>query len=242
MGDGLDQNAADLKKSIITPNAFGVVLDIGAGAAFSNLPHSFLNHLILNGISGHGHAAKYLDRQAVSKYIALEPNALMHKYIRDNANLSGFQESDGTLLILACGAEDIDSIVLSLNNAPVGKTETTIQVDTIISILTLCTVPSPQKTIENLVNYLLHPGGKFLIFEHVRSRRSDVAWWQTVLSPIWSLFFDGCKLNRPTDIWISEMKREDESSIWREASIWSYGDEPEEDNMLYHQLGRFVKN
>lgn len=31
MGEGIDQNTADLKATLITPNASGIVLDVGAG-------------------------------------------------------------------------------------------------------------------------------------------------------------------------------------------------------------------
>ena len=33
-GDGIDQNSKDVKKHLITPNAYGSVLDIGAGSRF----------------------------------------------------------------------------------------------------------------------------------------------------------------------------------------------------------------
>ena len=35
MGPGIDENIAGIKKSLITPNASGVVLDIGAGRRYS---------------------------------------------------------------------------------------------------------------------------------------------------------------------------------------------------------------
>ncbi|KAF9552172.1 hypothetical protein CPC08DRAFT_714857 [Agrocybe pediades] len=218
MGEGLDQNRGELKRSIITAYASGVVLEIGAG---------------------NGHSVNYLDRKVVSQYIALEPNPLMQENIRKRANASGFHESDGSLIILSCGAEEIDSILTCLRTAD--TTGAAAQVDTILSVLTLCTVPSPQKTIDGLAKFILRPGGQFIFYEHTRSKLSDVAWWQKVWSPFWSVIFDGCKLDRPTDLWVNEVKDEEGNSLWREGKAWSEEGELEEDNMLNHRLGRFVK-
>jgi hypothetical protein len=79
----------------------------------------------------------------------------MHRHIRASANGAGFTEEDGTLVILSCGAEDVSSILEAL-----GATEP--PVDTIVSVLTLCSVPSPERTIRNLVRDILRPGGQFL--------------------------------------------------------------------------------
>ncbi|KAJ3488074.1 hypothetical protein NLJ89_g11653 [Agrocybe chaxingu] len=73
-GDGVDTGGKEVKEGLITPNAYGVVLDIGAG---------------------HGHTVRYLDRARVGHYVALEPNELMHQHIRAQANAAGYHESDG---------------------------------------------------------------------------------------------------------------------------------------------------
>lgn len=36
-GDGVDGNNSELKKTLITPNAYGIVLDIGAGTYISEI-------------------------------------------------------------------------------------------------------------------------------------------------------------------------------------------------------------
>ena len=125
--------------------------------------------------TGHGHSVLYLNRAVVNKYIAVEPNALMHPHIRSNASKTGFHESDGSLVILSHGAEDTKSILQFLHDAT-GVPDT--QVDTLISVRTLCTVPAPQKTLADLVGDVLKPGGHFIMYEHVRSKLEDVAWWQ----------------------------------------------------------------
>jgi hypothetical protein len=176
---------------------------------------------------GHGHTVKYLDREKVSRYIALEPNTFMHQEIRKLCNAEGFTESDGSLLVLSCGAEDISSVLTELQEPN--------SVDTLISILTLCSVPEPEQTLSALVRYVLKPGGTLLFYEHVLSPRDDVAWWQRFWSPVWGLAFDGCKLNRPTHLCIESMRG------WSGGDWWVNEGEDEE-SLLLHCSGKFVKS
>ncbi|KAF8063241.1 hypothetical protein FPV67DRAFT_1629725 [Lyophyllum atratum] len=213
-GDGVDGNSREAKQLLITPHAYGVVLDIGAG---------------------HGHTVHYLDKGRVTKYVALEPNVLMHPYIRSAANEAGYHESNGTLLILSCGAEHAASIVSSISGDPNAQ-----PVDTLISILTFCTIPSPEHTLASILGKVLKPGGQLLFYEHVLSRRADVAWWQKFWTPIWALAFDGCKMNRPTDLWIKHITDDEDESIWAEQSMWGKKGESEE-NLFHHSSGRMVK-
>ena len=168
----------------------------------------------------------YLDPTKVTKYIALEPNKLMHTEIRALAASKGFTEEAGTLLVVPYGAEDI-SLVLSALGGPRS-------VDTLISILTLCSIPEPERTLAALVEDVLKPGGTFLFYEHVLSPREDVAWWQRFWTPLWKCAFDGCCLDRPTHVWIGKM------DAWEEASVWGKPDEPEE-HLFWHRVGKFVK-
>ncbi|KAF9481493.1 hypothetical protein BDN70DRAFT_876286 [Pholiota conissans] len=225
-GDGVDGNAKDAKDTLISPYASGVVLDIGAG---------------------HGHTVRYLDRARVSRYIALEPNALMHPHIRAQADDAGFHEADGTLIILSCGAEDTKAILSTL--ALASPTENNSQpsaapVDTIVSILTLCTVPDPERTVANMVRDVLKPGGQFLMYEHVLSARSDVAWWQRFWAPLWSVGFDGCRMDRASDVLMRNLKLKDEDGknvgAWREMRLWRKEGEDEE-NLFFHSIGRFIR-
>jgi len=205
-GDGIDEGGGSVKRALITQHAHGVVLDLGAG---------------------HGHTTKYLDTTKVTKYIALEPNVLMHDRIRVMAADRGFTEDAGTLVLLGCGAEDIERIIDATGGAPHG-------VDTLISVLVLCSVPSPQSTISALCENILKPGGQLLFYEHVQSHRADVAWWQGVWTPIWKTAFGGCRLDRPTHLWIQEWKG------WSESRVWGKEDEPEE-HLFWHQAGRCVR-
>lgn len=175
---------------------------------------------------GYGHTARYLDHAKVTKYIALEPNELMHSEIRQRANAAGWTEGEGTLVILPYGAEDVATIMSALEGPH--------SVDTIISILSLCSVPDPKKTICMLVDLVLRPGGQLLFYEHVLSPRVDVRWWQQFWTPLWRHAMDGCCLDRPTHEWIKQM------DVWSKGELWGLPDESEE-HLWWHRVGKFVK-
>ncbi|KAL0581294.1 hypothetical protein V5O48_000777 [Marasmius crinis-equi] len=214
--EGTNEGGRKVKETLITPHAKGVVLDLGAG---------------------HGHTVDFLDREKVTTYVALEPNKDMHPLIRQRANTAGYLESDGSLVVLSCFAQDTSTIlnIIDRGSHPV---------DTIISVLTMCTIPSPQRTMTQLVRDVLKPGGEFLFYEHVLSPRSDVAWWQRFWAPVWCLLFDGCRMDRPSHVLVEGMRNVDsngkEVSIWREGESWGKPEESEE-NLWWHQQGRFVK-
>lgn len=227
-GEGGDVWARPDKTKLITPHATGVVLDLGSGTCILNIPTA--RWLILY-YSGHGHTANYLDRTKVTKYVAVEPNTLMHPDIRVKAQAAGFSEADGSLLILSCGAEEVASIMSAVH----------VPVDTLISVLTLCTIPAPQQTLRALVEQGLVSGGEFLFDEHVLSPRADVAWWQKFWTPVWTHVFDGCNLDRPTTLWIEKLVDDNGESFWAEGSIWNPSDQSDEEKLFWRQLGRFVK-
>lgn len=183
----------------------------------------------------------------------------MHPYIRTTAAQAGFTEdsSEHTLLLLPYGAEQTSLILSALGGQ---------QVDTITSILALCSVPPsppastssisttsasdkpyPKTIIRDMITQLLVPGGTFLFFEHVLNRHPDVARIQRIWSPYWSMVFDGCMLDRPTDIWVrelgivgSEFAGEGGEPVWSEGETEGIEGESELHN-FWHQMGRFVK-
>lgn len=82
-----------------------------------------------------------------------------------------------------------------------------------------------------------------MFYEHVLSPKKEVEWWQRLWAPLWSVVFDGCRLDRPTHLLVERMgvvgnvvKGEE---VWQEGNVW--GIEGEEDNLFWHQVGRFVK-
>ncbi|KAJ7449570.1 hypothetical protein FB451DRAFT_1343134 [Mycena latifolia] len=212
-----DEGARPTKLALISPHATGVVMDIGAGL---------------------GHSIDYFDRSMVKVYIALEPNALMHEALRARAAAAGFREADGSLLIIQCGMEDPAKIRAHLDAAG-------LRVNTMLSVMTFCSIPDPQRTLTQLVRELLEPGGRLLFYEHVLSPRADVAWWQRFWTPVWKIGFDGCCLDRPTHLWIEAIKDVgaggESVSMWSEQAVWGKEGEPEE-HLFWHRVGRFVKH
>lgn len=68
--------------------------------------------------------------------------------------------------------------------------------DTVVSTLTLCSIPKVSMSLQELYR-VLKPGGRFLFLEHGRSPDHSVRWWQDWLTPYWRKVGDGCHLNRP---------------------------------------------
>ncbi len=197
----------------------------------------------------------------------------MHGTLRKKAREAGFVEEEGTFLLVGLPAEDVAGVIRALDDwataykeqhrralsmSPGGQ----MQVDTLVSILTLCSIPSPTRTLRALVRDVLAPGGQLLFFEHVRSPRADVAWWQDALAPVWRHFFDGCVIGldgvgvireagwaRP-DCVLSSFSGDGEEAE-REARVWGEDgwasmevwvkDGEEEESMFWHQAGRCVK-
>lgn len=70
------------------------------------------------------------------------------------------------------------------------------QFDTVVSTLTLCSIPDVVHALGE-VRRVLKPGGQFLFLEHGLAPDAAVARWQNRLAPIWKPIGGGCHLNRP---------------------------------------------
>ncbi|KAJ1941486.1 hypothetical protein GGF37_003531 [Kickxella alabastrina] len=188
----------------------GSVLEIGPGFGESM-------DLIPNG--------RVPGSRAVSRFIAVEPNAFFHDKLAHNSQAAGFAvrydphtcpqaeefnaaagNSKLPVLTIVNGTLDNSLSIPEavLNNAPY---------DFIASSMVLCSVNSIEDNVQTIFN-LLAPGGKFVFIEHVRhtdeadhscpgyERGSlDLRLWkmvQSVVTPVWSLFTGNCHLNRDT--------------------------------------------
>jgi SAM-dependent methyltransferase len=129
----------------------GVVLDIGPGLGYwvdlyaradvpINEPDGGARH---RGAKGKG----------ITKVYGVEPNAEAHVGLSQRIKAAGL---DGVYEILPVGIEDI------ANETAIKKGS----VDAIVSLLCLCSIPSPSRNIAELYTYL-KPGGRWYFYEHV---------------------------------------------------------------------------
>lgn len=70
--------------------------------------------------------------------------------------------------------------------------------DTVIMCLVLCTIPDPQRALQEAYR-VLKPDGRLLFLEHVRAPKAWVAHCQDWVDPVWKHLGCGCHLNRDTE-------------------------------------------
>ncbi|KAJ3076972.1 hypothetical protein HDU98_010266 [Podochytrium sp. JEL0797] len=190
-GEGVNEGNKDVRAILITPNAHGLVLDIGAG---------------------HGHTLQMLNKNAVKKYIAVEPNVDMHPFIVKEGEKAGIPVE-----ILSCGVHDLPP---------------SLRVDTIICVLTLCSVGNVESAAAILYR-ALNPSGCLIAFEHVKSKNKETQWWQRFWEPVWSLLFDRCRLTQDSLDILQNFE-------WKSAEVqMKEGDEAT--SLFVHEQGVFWK-
>ena len=101
----------------------------------------------------------------------------MHPSIEEAARAAGFNKDDGTLLLIGEPAEATFAIQAALRtwtskfphlrtHSGKGSEESGSynkeQVDTLVCILTICSIPDPPHTMRSLVSRVLAPGGQLL--------------------------------------------------------------------------------
>ena len=69
--------------------------------------------------------------------------------------------------------------------------------DTAVATLVFCTIPDPQKAIDE-IQRVCRPNSSILLFEHVKMNQSLLGKTQDILTPVWKRVCDGCHLNRNT--------------------------------------------
>jgi len=117
-----------------------------------------------------------------TKVFALEPSAPMMKKAQES------MPEKADIQLLNAGIDD--KMVLE-NISPES-------LDAIVCTLVLCTVPNLNNALERCL-HLLKPGGKMLVFEHIKARSNKWAKVQQAATPLWKVLAEGCHLNRATD-------------------------------------------
>ena len=135
----------------------GAVLEIGPGAG-ANL--------------------RYLARADV-RWVGVEPNPFMKKYLQEEAARLGTQ-----IEIRSGTAESLPAADSSQ--------------DAVIATLVLCCVKDQRISLKEVLR-VLKPGGKFLFIEHVAAPRSTrLRLIQNLVTPVWKQLGDNCHPNRET--------------------------------------------
>ncbi|UPL02362.1 hypothetical protein LCI18_013296 [Fusarium solani-melongenae] len=156
------------------PPIDGVILEIGAG---SGMWTQVLADVIKK--------TKPTSEKSSSKIYGVEPNPISAAALKRRVDETGLV---GTYEVLPFGIQDL-------------KHETSIgpgSVDCIITIQCLCSIPEPEKNIRLLYDYL-KPGGRWYVYEHVKSEQGTVIQLIQRLTNIpWEYLVGSCKLCRPT--------------------------------------------
>lgn len=94
--------------------------------------------------------------------------------------------------------------------------------DTVVATLVFCSIPNPDKAIEEVYR-VLKPGGKFLLLEHVRRNTPVAGRLLDVITPLWKHVAGGCHLNRDPSTHLNEVgfKVESVTILWRGlGKVW----------------------
>lgn len=179
------------------------------------------------------------NNSAITKIYGVEPNVGMHAELRASAVKAGLGD---VYEIIGCGAEELST------KGGIQKES----IDTVITVQCLCSIPTPEKIIKELYP-LLKSGGKWLVYEHVKTKYQDelVGYWQGKPDPlpdeagkwlmslgavnmIWPHFFNGCDIQRPTDEWLLQ------AGEWQEVKLRAGEGEGKYDTVP-HVIGHLVK-
>ncbi|KAM0698632.1 hypothetical protein Q7P36_002099 [Cladosporium allicinum] len=138
---------------------------------------------------------------SITKIYGVEPNVGLHAELRANAVKAGLGD---VYEVIGCGAEELGT----KGGVQQGS------VDTIVTVQCLCSIPGPERVIRDLYP-LLKPGGKWLVYEHVRTKFQNdfVGVWQRAINLIWPHFFNGCDICRPTDEWLLQAGKWDKVEL-----------------------------
>jgi ubiquinone/menaquinone biosynthesis C-methylase UbiE len=113
------------------------------------------------------------------RIIGVDPNPFMHAYYRREAKSRGR------------GSHQVRGVGEALP-FPDGS------IDSVLSTLVLCSVPSLEQTLGE-IHRVLKPGGRLLFIEHVAA--PEGSWLrrlQEAARPVWSRIGDGCRPDRTT--------------------------------------------
>ncbi|SPN97698.1 uncharacterized protein DNG_01211 [Cephalotrichum gorgonifer] len=147
--------------------------------------HAALGGTVLEIGAGTGVWADLLASQpGVERVFGIEPNEGSVRILERVVRERGIGDK---YTVVPAGIEDAGEWV--------GRGE----VDCVVTLLCMCSVPDPERIAREVYGYL-KPGGRWYVFEHVRA--DGVGWWtrcfQGFLNIFWPTMIGGCQLTRPT--------------------------------------------
>lgn len=166
--------AAQITDSCVAPPVGGVVLDIGPGRGYwidlyskANVPIDTPATRAKGGSDG------------IRKVYGVEPNPDSHAALSKRVEEIGLT---GVYEALPVGIEELGKIKIDGTDKPIERES----VDCIVSVLCLCSIPEPEANIAKLYE-LLKKGGRWYLYEHVRTKDMlFMRWYQSKNSP-WKL-------------------------------------------------------
>jgi ubiquinone/menaquinone biosynthesis C-methylase UbiE len=127
---------------------------------------------------GSGTGINFPLYESAEKVVAIEPSPYMLERSR-----SKYKQGVVPIQLVQAGAE----------NLPFADST----FDTVVATLVMCTIPNPEKAVQEMKR-VCKPGGKILLFEHVKMENRFLGALQEALTPAWKKVCDGCCLNRNT--------------------------------------------
>jgi len=172
---------------------------------------------------GNGEWLACFDKSKVSKIYGVEPNRDHHKRLRERVREAGLEE---IYVVVPVGVEDLGTF----KGVELGKGE----VDSVVTVFCLCSVPQPKRMIGELYGYLKQ-GGNWIVHEHVVTVEGGVtAWFQAFVDLFWPHFIGGCSITRDTVRWLKEV------GSWSKVDLMHPDDETDY-NLLPHIMGVLTK-
>ncbi|KAH6713250.1 S-adenosyl-L-methionine-dependent methyltransferase [Leptodontidium sp. 2 PMI_412] len=156
---------------------------------------------------GSGEWLKCFDKAKVRKVYGVEPNPDQHPLLRERISEAGLE---GIYEIVPVGVE-------GLGEKWVRRGE----VDAVVTIQCLCSVPEPRRMMGELYEYL-NEGGTWIVYEHVVVfpwQGWFLKWWQATIDIIWPHFLGGCSITRDSGKWLKE------AGSWQKVDLKQPADE-----------------
>ena len=173
------------------------------------------------------------DKSKVTKIYGVEPNRDHHNLLRQRIIKAGLSD---VYQIVPVSVEDLNGKGLYGGEQKLGGWIQKGEVDSVVTVQTLCSVQQPKKLIKGLYSYL-KPGGMWIVFEHVAMKRGGLLKYyqgKVLLAPhsklmltgaalidiVWPHFMGGCSLTRDTE------KSLRDGGHWSSVELEQPSDEP----------------